>query len=258
MRSFAWVVALRAFGLGLLLPAALAFGGCGDAPFVSASASDAGGDAASDVATDDLGIAWTDPPRPPLPTVDPDRDADPADAREVADLARRRTILYVTFDRPSDARLHDHQVNLEGLARALEGYDRSLRIVPVHIDGLVGLDAAALDAQYHPFAVFAAGSFTEWYEYARDEHWRASLDHWMTLIRSTRLPMIAVCGSHELVAIAFGGFASVAHMADVGAPVRVSTEIEAAPPRTAMARAARRRGGCLPARPRAGRGRQPV
>jgi hypothetical protein len=52
----------------------------------------------------------------------------------------------------------------------------------------------------------------------------------MGILRTTTIPTLAVCGSHQLVAAAFHGFSAVAHMNDEGEPVRVSTELAATPP----------------------------
>jgi hypothetical protein len=49
-------------------------------------------------------------------------------------------------------------------------------------------------------------------------------------VRTTTVPMLAVCGSHQLVGIAFNGFGAVAHMAASGDPVRISEELALATP----------------------------
>lgn len=52
----------------------------------------------------------------------------------------------------------------------------------------------------------------------------------MAIIRTTQVPMLAVCGSHQLVCAAFNGWSAVAHMNDTGAPVLISDELALEPP----------------------------
>jgi GMP synthase-like glutamine amidotransferase len=144
---------------------------------------------------------------------------------------RRNHVLFVVIDRPDDAGLSDHGPNVRGLAAAVAAYDRSLRVTALTIDDLATTTAQAIDADLRPLAIIGAGSFTEWYQYGVDADWKRKLDHWMEIIRSTTVPMLAICGSHQLVAAAFNGFGAVAHMNDRGAPVRISQELSAVPPR---------------------------
>jgi GMP synthase-like glutamine amidotransferase len=144
---------------------------------------------------------------------------------------RRDCILFVVIDRPADAILRDHASNAHGLSRAVAEFDLRTRVVPVTIDELVTMDADAIDAAYAPLAIIGAGSFSEWFHYASDADWRKKLDHWMQVIRETTIPMLAICGSHQLVAAAFNGFGAVAHMHDEGDPVRISLEHAASTPR---------------------------
>ena len=142
----------------------------------------------------------------------------------------RTQILYVIIDRPEDAVPADHEPNLRGLTAAVDEFDPTVKIVAVTIDELLDLDAAMVDATWRPLAVFSAGSFTEWFMYGVDAGWRRRLDHYMSLVRTLTVPMLAVCGSHQLVAIAYNGFEAVAHMTDAGAPVRISDELAASMP----------------------------
>jgi GMP synthase-like glutamine amidotransferase len=105
------------------------------------------------------------------------------------------------------------------------------RVTSLTIAELAGMDADALDATYHPLAIIGAGSFTEWHQYGVDADWKHKLDHWMEIIRTTQLPLLAICGSHQLVAAAFNGFGAVAHMTNDGDPVRISAELAASSPR---------------------------
>ena len=155
-------------------------------------------------------------------------DVDPMP--KVAGQARHR-VLFVVIDRPEDATLAAHTPNLRGLTAAVAAFDPTARITSLTIADLVGLDADALDAKYHPLAIVGAGSFTEWHQYAFDADWKHKLDHWMDIIRTTHVPMLAICGSHQLVAAAFNGFGAVAHMADAGEPVRITDELAASSPR---------------------------
>jgi GMP synthase-like glutamine amidotransferase len=139
--------------------------------------------------------------------------------------AARTQILYVIIDRPEDANPSDHVPNLDGLSAAVEGFDPSVKVAAITLADLAGLDAATLDTTWRPLAIYGAGSFTEWHMYGRDFAWRQRLDHWMDLVRATTIPMLAVCGSHQLVGIAFNGFGAVAHMANQGDPVRISDEL---------------------------------
>ncbi len=147
-----------------------------------------------------------------------------------AKLERTR-ILYVVIDRPADALPEDHAPNTRGLAVAASSYDPALQVTVVTVDELMGMDAQTLDATYKPLAIYGAGSFSEWFMYGIDADWRGKLDSYMRLIRSTTIPMLAVCGSHQLVAIAFNGFSAVAHMTAGPSPVRISEELSMPTPR---------------------------
>jgi len=143
----------------------------------------------------------------------------------------RRRVLYVVIDRVEDGPMSYHQSNIHGVRTAVSAFDPTFEVVALTVTDLAGMDAALLDATYQPLAVFGAGSFTEWFMYAVDSSWRSRLDHYMGLLRTMKIPLVAVCGSHQLVAIAFNGFSAVAHMTDHGAPVRVSEELAAPKPR---------------------------
>ncbi|MBL8717154.1 MAG: hypothetical protein JNL79_14305 [Myxococcales bacterium] len=142
----------------------------------------------------------------------------------------QRTVPYVFIDRPEDADLAAHQPNIDGLAAAVAAFDDQLTVLPVHIRELVDLDAHAFVRRFHPFAVFGAGSFTEWFQYGADPAWRAVVDPYLALLRTLRTPMLAVCGSHQLLAAAVHGFSAIAHMNDAGDPVRISDELATDPP----------------------------
>jgi GMP synthase-like glutamine amidotransferase len=163
------------------------------------------------------------------PLVAGDAFAAPFD-RERSSTARER-ILFVVIDRPEDAQIEDHRPNIRGLESIVGDVDRRLHVAPITIGDVAHLDARALDATFEPLAIVGAGSFTEWFRYATDAAWQRNLDHWMEIVRETTIPMLAICGSHQLVALAFNGFGAVAHMNDGGAPVPISAELAASPPR---------------------------
>jgi GMP synthase-like glutamine amidotransferase len=142
----------------------------------------------------------------------------------------RRTILFVTIDRPADIDQRWHDPNAAGVQAAAAAVNRSFTVVRVTIDDLLGLDAAALDAKWSPLAIFSAGSWSEWFHYADDDAWRARLDNYMAIVRATDVPLLAVCGSHQLVSVAFNGWSAVAHMNDGGDPVPITDELAADPP----------------------------
>jgi GMP synthase-like glutamine amidotransferase len=141
-----------------------------------------------------------------------------------------RRVLYVVIDRRQDATVADHQSNIQGVEAAARACDSSLVVEPVTVFELQGLDEAALLARYAPFALFGAGSWSEWFHYGVDPAWRAALDEYMALLRTTRIPTLAVCGSHQLLGIAMNGFSAVAHMADYGPPTPISAELALTPP----------------------------
>jgi GMP synthase-like glutamine amidotransferase len=143
----------------------------------------------------------------------------------------RTTLLYVVIDRPEDAEIDWHSPNVNGVRRAAKLLDPSTSVRVVTIADLVDLDEAAIDARHRPLAIIGAGSFTEWFQYGLDATWRRQLDHWMGLIRTMTIPMLAFCGSHQLVGAAFNGWGAVGHMNDEGPPVRISEELALPTPR---------------------------
>lgn len=158
-------------------------------------------------------------------------DVPTPNAGKAKDPYARRHVLYVVIDRVEDGPMSYHQSNIYGLRGAVAGLDPTFEVVSLTITDLAGMDEALLEATYHPLAIFGAGSFTEWFMYAVDQSWKSRLDRYMTLLRTTKIPVIAVCGSHQLVAIAWNGWSAVAHMTDHGAPVRISDELTAPKPR---------------------------
>jgi GMP synthase-like glutamine amidotransferase len=77
-------------------------------------------------------------------------------------------------------------------------------------------------------ALFLSGSYTEWVEAFRQPEWGCILDGFCEVVRAASVPILAVCGSHQLMAYAFGGWQSVGHMARAGtAPVAIFDESDA-------------------------------
>lgn len=64
--------------------------------------------------------------------------------------------------------------------------------------------------------LFLSGSYTDWVEARRQPAWQEQLDAVCQVIRTAHAPMLAVCGSHQLVGYAFGGWKAVSHMAAGG------------------------------------------
>lgn len=142
----------------------------------------------------------------------------------------RSTILYVVIDRPEDIDLAWHDPNVAGVRAAAATFDPSTHVEVVTIGDLDGMDAASIDARWSPLAIFNAGSWSEWFQYGLDADWKRRLDGYMAFLRSTKVPIHAVCGSHQLVAAAFNGWSAVAHMNDVAPPISIATELAANPP----------------------------
>ncbi len=99
----------------------------------------------------------------------------------------RSTVRYVTIDRPQDIDLRRHNPNVAGLQASASAVDDSLAVTVVTLEQLASLDAAGLDATYRPLAIFGAGSWSEWFHYADDDAWRAKLDAYMAIIRTTTI-----------------------------------------------------------------------
>ncbi len=144
----------------------------------------------------------------------------------------RTTILYVIIDRPAEVNRDWNGPNIDGLKSAAAAFDRELLVEVVTLAELQGKNGSDVDAQWRPLAIFSAGSWTEWYQYGADATWHAQLESYFALVRTTTIPMLAVCGSHQLVAAAFNGFGAVAHLSDNGPLVMVWDELRKSPPRS--------------------------
>src|SRR5579872_4413124 len=138
---------------------------------------------------------------------------------------QRNTILYVTID-PFDQRtaagdLRGHEPNLSRLRAAAAAWRSGVVVQDLWC---AHLTEAALE-EPSLLALFLSGSYTDWAEAFRQPVWAAELDRFCDLIRRTRVPILAVCGGHQLVAYAYGGWEAVGHMAPAGAePVAIAEE----------------------------------
>ena len=61
-------------------------------------------------------------------------------------------------------------------------------------------EIAAAARQFNPDAIVMSGTFAD-FDYYRPEH----LDSFSKFIQTTRIPVLAICGAHQLVAQSFGG-----------------------------------------------------
>jgi GMP synthase-like glutamine amidotransferase len=131
----------------------------------------------------------------------------------------RDRIWYVTIDEadyfaPGDPRNGWHEPNLgrlRGVATPL-----GVTVEPLY---MADLDDARL-ADDRLLALFGAGSFPEWSAQMSDPAWAEQLARYGERLRTqTRVPVLAVCGTHQLVAAAFGGWRAVGHMVGEGAAV---------------------------------------
>jgi GMP synthase-like glutamine amidotransferase len=143
----------------------------------------------------------------------------------------RTKVLYVTLDAERD---RGNASNVAGLTSAARKWERSppLEVEQVWWGDLQHLDAAALEAKYNPFMLFLAGSFTEWQDYGRNADWARLLDTWCAMVQATRVPILAVCGSHQLLARTFGnGWDAIGHMvSESAADVTIGSELATSPP----------------------------
>jgi GMP synthase-like glutamine amidotransferase len=146
----------------------------------------------------------------------------------INDPPQRRVVLYITID-PADHHAADgsaggHGGNFTRLQAVARGWDAGL-FVDDFWAPTVG-DAIRMDP--HVLAFVMSGSFSEWVEAFRQTAWAAQLDAISSMIRTTNVPMLAVCGSHQLVAYAYGGWSAVGHMASNGsAPEPIAHEADA-------------------------------
>jgi len=73
-------------------------------------------------------------------------------------------------------------------------------------------------------ALISAGSFPEWFLAASRPDWRQYLDNYCQQIRNTVVPILAVCGSHQLVGRAFADWDAIGHMVPTDQPIPTIAE----------------------------------
>ena len=139
----------------------------------------------------------------------------------------RRVVLYVTIDpydhRGSAGELRGHGPNLARLREAATTW----RYDTIVSDVWCGHVTADTLKELSLLALFLSGSYTDWVEAVRQPGWHRLLDTFCALIRGTSTPVLAVCGSHQLAAYAFGGWKAVGHMAAWGEdPVSIAEEAD--------------------------------
>lgn len=141
--------------------------------------------------------------------------------------ASRNLVLYVTLDgqqhRGPDGGPGAHATNFNNLCAIARDWRAGARVEHAWCPEL---SPAVLDDP-QLLALVMAGSFTDWVEAMRQPEWLRMLDEYAALIRLTRVPILAICGSHQFVAYVYGGWDAVGHMADEGrTPVRASAEVD--------------------------------
>jgi GMP synthase-like glutamine amidotransferase len=76
-------------------------------------------------------------------------------------------------------------------------------------------------------ALFSAGSFPEWFAAADNSAWALQLQRYGEQIINMKVPLLAVCGSHQLVARTFADWTAIGHMMPAGQPIpTVADELE--------------------------------
>ncbi len=114
---------------------------------------------------------------------------------------RRTTVLYVTIDDVPEQ--PGHEPNIERLREIAAR--RGLTVERRHMSEVDDRDPSL-------FMLFLAGSFPEWIRTRTDAVWEAQLARFAELVRATRVPILAVCGSHQLIAQAYGGWEAIGHV----------------------------------------------
>jgi GMP synthase-like glutamine amidotransferase len=138
-----------------------------------------------------------------------------------------RLILYITLDpeshRGPDGGPGAHATNYNNLSRIARDWRPDATLDHAWCAALT--PAALEDPRL--LALVMAGSFTDWVGAVRQPAWQRLLDEYAGLIRQTRVPTLAICGSHQFVAYMYGGWNAVGHMACDGAvPVRATQEAD--------------------------------
>jgi GMP synthase-like glutamine amidotransferase len=146
----------------------------------------------------------------------PIRDGWPGVMDEVVDPSsgERRLVLMVTIDERDyfiTGEAGNHQPNFQRLHDVAQ---KSQKITDHVWHG--DLTQAKLDDP-SLLALFLAGSWPEWIELRTNPDWKASLDRFAPLMRETTVPILAVCGSHQLIAAIFADWNAIGHMVEKSA-----------------------------------------
>ncbi len=139
--------------------------------------------------------AWNPPPRW-LPT----------------DAAARNHLWYVTIDE-ADYFLRDEQGHHPNLSRLQEiTANTGIQVDPIWMANL--RDEFLADDTL--LGLFSAGSFPEWFAAENSANWALQLQRYGEQILQMRVPLLAVCGSHQLVASTFASWDAIGHMVPEG------------------------------------------
>ena len=132
----------------------------------------------------------------------------------------RDRIWYVTIDR-QDYFQHPNNGHLPNLLRLQE----VAQAEGIQVDHIWMRDLSRKRLQDgRLLALFSAGSFPEWFEVSSQLRWAQQLEAYCQQLRTTTVPVLAVCGSHQLVAHAFSSWRAVGHMAPMGEPISTIQE----------------------------------
>ena len=148
-----------------------------------------------------------------------------------------REVWYITFDGAAKAAgdLRDNQDNIPRLKTLLEsvpgGGTMTIKFKALMQDAADSINSTATgllakkrrpwpyapvevwdasEPAVKPFAIFSAGSFTWWQDLNTEPDWKRAIEQYQKFIKNTSIPFFGVCGSHQLVAMAYG--AKVVHM----------------------------------------------
>src|SRR5438067_540829 len=127
----------------------------------------------------------------------------------------RDHIWYVTIDDYDYFQFNNlgHANNLRGLQAIAEKV--GIQADPIWMANLS--DEFLKDGTL--LTLFGAGSFPEWFLGASKPDWLQYLDGYCQQIRNTDVPILAVCGSHQLIGRAFADWNAVGHMARSDQPI---------------------------------------
>jgi GMP synthase-like glutamine amidotransferase len=145
----------------------------------------------------------------------------------LAEATQRRMVLYITIDHDdhheTDGTAGRHAPNFDNLRRIATDWRANTFVDDFWCPQVV---SSMLDDP-HVLALFLSGSFDEWVEVFRQSTWASHLDRWCALIQAIDMPILAVCGSHQLIAHAYASWEAVGHMANADeAPVPISDEAD--------------------------------